>query len=818
MKKEFSQRLRLLASLLSLIALVALLGLGWVYLRLRASLPTLDGTAQIPGLTATARIERDAQGVVTVSGANRADVARALGYAHAQDRFFQMDTLRRASAGELAALVGSQAVSHDRAIRIHGFRRLAQEAWARLPADHRTIAEAYAAGVNAGLASLGARPFEYLLLRTDPQPWQPEDCLLVSYAMLIDLQDATAKYERTLLTLRDQLGVTGLAFFAPLLTTSDAALDGTRGEVPEIPGPAVINLRGETTAEVEAPLEGASLSVDSGSGPDSDFHPGSNAFALSGAHTATGAALLASDMHLTLRLPNTWYRASLKFGDRSVHGLTLPGVPLVVAGSNGRVAWSFTNSYADTGDVVRFDVNPVAPHLYRAPGHEDLLKIEKRTDTIEVRGEKPVTVETDWTLWGPVIGRDQAGRRVVYRWLAHDAAATDLNLLRMEDATDVKSAIAVAHEAGMPTQNIFIADAAGDVAWTLAGRLPRRVGYDGRLPVSFQFGDRSWDGFVPAADIPVVTTAGATGTESPLHGRLWSGNQRMVGGEALAVVGDGGYARPHRAGMIRDGLAKLERATPQDLLAVQLDDRATFLEPWHKLLLKVLNLPAAAQKEDRVALRGYVETWEGRASVDAVAYPVVKLFRIAVYTRMYQPIFRSCTEANPQFAWGQLLLEDSAWRLLEVRPMHLLDPQYSSWDALLLSAVDEVLGQLNQTGVRLKYQTWGQRNRAEIRHPFSYSLPSFVRGWLDMPAHPLPGDVDMPRVQGRTHGASNRFVVSPGREAEGICHVPGGQSGHPLSPFYRAGHEAWAKGEPTPFLPGEKKHTLVLEPAAQPKS
>ena len=845
MNSAVTKRLRLLASALSVLALVAIIAVIWIYTRVRASLPQLDGTAAITGLTGNVTVERDALGVPTLRGQSRTDIARALGFVHAQDRFFQMDVWRRAAAGELSAVFGPKTLDHDRAMRLHGFRKLAQQTVAQLPADERALLEAYAAGVNAGLNALHEKPFEYLVVRAKPEPWKPEDTILVSDAMLVDLQDDTGKYARTLMTLRDQFGAPGLAFFAPLFTSADAALDGTKGSVAPIPGTDVVDVRSQTTAMNETetrrdvslggpglsgidetgfrPLSPTATTTNAATDPfrfllhNYDLPVGSNAFALSGAHTANGAALLAGDIHLTLRVPNVWYRASWQFPGHSITGITLPGTPVMIAGSNGHVAWSFTNSYADTGDIVTVDVNPIAPTLYRVPGRKDLVEIDRRHETIEVRGKPAVTADYDWTIWGPIVGHDAQNHALVYVWTGHDPAATNLELVRMEEADNVQAAVDVAHRAGMPTQNIVIADKDGHIAWTIAGKVPRRVGYDGRLPVTFQYGDRKWDGFVPPDEIPVVTTAPLRrASELANHdGRIWSANQRMLGGAALSILGDGGYGRPNRAAQIRDDIAQLEHATPRDLLAVQLDDRAVFLEPWHKLLLDTLTPQVTAQKDVRAALRRYVEKWKGHASIDAVSYPIVRLFRLEVYSRMFDPIFQSCTMANPDFNWNLLLLEDAAWKLLQDKPANLLPPHYKSWNDLLVAAVDDVIRDLDRDGVRLPYATWGERNRAVIRHPFSYTLPWFFRSTLDMPPDPLPGDHDMPRVQGlavtgESFGASERMIVSPGHEDEGIFEMPCGQSGHPLSPYYRAGHEAWVKGEPTPFLPGKPEHTLVL--------
>ncbi len=819
MNPEAAKRFRLLASIVSVVLVAALLAAGWFYTRMRASLPQLDGGAKVSGLAAAATLARDSLGVPTIHGENRLDVSRALGWLHGQDRFFQMDLLRRSPAGELAELFGQRAVPRDRAFRMHGFRKIAEKVVAALPPQHRAIVEAYTAGVNAGLTALGERPFEYLVLRTRPQPWRVEDSVLVIYAMTIDLQDETGSYEQALMTLRDQLGTEALAFFAPAQTPADAALDGSTGPVAAIPGPKVLDLRAAKAADAKpTPPRPALTSTFPFPTRDPEAVLGSNAFALAGSHTANGAGMLANDMHLNLAVPNIWYRASLEFPGHKITGVTLPGVPVVVAGSNGRVAWGLTDAYADTGDLVVVEASGYYD-MYPTPGQRELLEIEMRPETIHVTGGDDVTVKYPWTIWGPIVGTNERGKSLAYHWTAHDPAATNLELIAMEDAHDVAEALRVAQHSGMPASNLVVADHDGAIAWTIAGRLPKRVGYDGQLPVSWAFGDRRWDGYWPANEVPVVASAvAATNARPPsnalvpaLAGRIWSANQRMLGGEGLRRIGDAGYARPYRAAQIRDGLAPLEKATPRDLLAIQLDDRALFLAPWRQRLLDTLTPPVIAAKKSRATLRELAEKWDGHASIDSVSYRLAREYRTAVYARIFPAIFASCIAALPDFHWERLPLESAVWTLIREKPAHLLNPEFTSWDQLLVAAADDVVTSLDQQGVALRSAKWGQRNKARIQHPFGAVFPR-VFSWLNLPADPLPGDADLPRVQGPSHGASERFVVSPGHEAEGYFHMPGGQSGHPFSPFYRAGHTAWARGEPTPFLPGKTEHTLTLSP------
>lgn len=822
MTNASKKRVRVFAAISGIFLLLVLAIGAWFYHQLRGSLPILDGARHVAGLSATATITRDALGVPTIRGATRNDVASAFGFLHAQDRFFQMDLLRRRAAGELAELFGKIALPLDRANRPHHFRALAQKVLANLPANDRALLEAYTAGVNAGITSLGEKPFEYLLIRATPAPWKAEDSLLIIYAMTLELQDSTDNYERSLATLRDQLSAESVGFFAPLQTPADAALDGTSAPLPAIPGPQVINLRAEKNANAIPPnaVSAKPIAI-----ADSEIQPGSNSFALTGAHTATGSAMLANDPHLNLGVPNIWYRAVLEWPAvesgatprNRIMGVSLPGLPFIVLGSNGHIAWGLTNAYVDTSDLVAVDLNPVSHSLYKIPGREDLLEIETCRDTIVVTGGPSEIVESQWTFWGPIIARDFRDRPLAHHWVAYDPTATNLNFVQLESATNVTEALTVAHNSGIPTHNFVVADRVGDIGWTIAGKYPKRVGFDGRLPVSWTFGDRRWDGFVPPDQVPAISTAAASKTAisvSPLvaSGRLWTANNRIVGGPELTVLGDGGYAGPARASQIRDRLATIEHATPRDLLAIQLDDRALFLERWQKLLLSVLTPEKVAQKSSRAKLRQLVETWEGRASIESVSYRLIRTFRSVTADLVLSPIFESCSEATPTFDWHRFNFDPALWTLLEEKPAHLLAPNFATWDDLLLAAADQVVVNIEHEGTSLDHATWGARNTMRITHPLSRSFPFGLGRWLNLPNDPLPGDLNMPRIQTPTFGASMRLVVSPGHEHEALFEMPGGQSGHPLSAFYQAGHAAWVRGEPTPLLPGETKHTLQLLP------
>ncbi len=516
--------------------------------------------------------------------------------------------------------------------------------------------------------------------------------------------------------------------------------------------------------------------------------------------------MLANDMHLALRVPNIWYRATLIFPDeqgreRRVEGVMLPGTPAVVAGSNGYLAWGHTNSRGDWSDLVVLESTADGTGYQTPDGPKPFERIQ---ETLAVKDGSPATLEIQETIWGPVVDRDDQGRQRALRWVAHDTRAVNLDLIGLEQADTLETALDIVNRAGIPTQNILLASADGHIAWTLAGPIPRRFGHDGHLPSSWADGRRGWSGWLEPAEYPRII--------DPPSGRLWTANSRVVDGAWLAQLGDGGYVLGTRARQIRDGLREQDHFDEMDFLKLQLDDRALFFEHWHRLLLDTLTPEAVRADPRRGEIKRWVANWSGRAAIDSVSYRVVRAFREEVRNRAFWSLTAACRQADPHFDYTQIQqYEGPLWQLVTQQPSHLLDPHYADWPALLLEAADAARDKLTADGRPLAMHTWGDYNQVRIQHPFSRILP-WLSDWLDMPTHSLPGDVHMPRVQTLTSGASERMVVAPGREAAGILHMPSGQSGHPLSPFYRAGSDAWAQGEPTPLQPGLTKYRLKLEP------
>ncbi|MEO8742917.1 MAG: penicillin acylase family protein, partial [Lysobacteraceae bacterium] len=458
-------------------------------------------------------------------------------------------------------------------------------------------------------------------------------------------------------------------------------------------------------------------------------------------------------------------------------------------------------------------------------------------ETIRVKGAKSFDLKVVETAFGtrmPAITGPDA--KLSLAWTAHLPGALTLGLGEMAAVADTASAVAILNHAGLPAENALIADSQGHIAWTIAGRMPDKHLDNGC--------DRTAPSRIPpppGAPPPpgmALPAAPADSSCTPWNGwadnnpriidppshRLWSANNRVSDGADLAAIGNSGYDLGARAKQIRDDLFASNRFNERDLLAIQLDDRALFLQRWWQQLRALVQ-----GSKDPVLQRIEAATrqWNPRAGADAVSYRIVRAWRAAVLSRVQDGLMAPAeVKLGKDFSMpGLSQLEGVAWELITQRPANLLPRKFWTcaantpeadcakfgWNALLADAAHDAAASLEKHGP-LAQRTWGERNTAAICHPLAAALPGALHSLLCMPAEQLPGDSNMPRVAAPNFGASERMVVSPGHEADGIIEMPGGQSGNPLSPFWGAGHEAWVRGEPTPFMPGTTVHTLHMVP------
>ncbi|CAN7272983.1 penicillin acylase family protein [Pseudoduganella sp. LjRoot289] len=792
--------------LLGLFLLLGFVILG-VWFFLRGSLAQLDGRRTVPGLGADVSIARDDSGVPTIIGAQRNDVAYATGFAHAQDRYFQMDLLRRVASGELAELFGARALPVDREHRLHRFRARAELAIQAMSTTDRQLLERYAAGVNDGLTNLGTRPFEYALVGVGPRAWSMADSLLVFWAMYFDLQGNQEARELARGWLKEHDTPEQLAVLLPEATQWDAPLDAASAPAPSAPFP---DRAPDWWGKAGAPASKRIADAGAGASASAELRGmvGSNNWALAGGRSHNGGAIVADDMHLGLQLPHIWYRAVLMVPDghgatRRVAGVTLPGVPLVVAGSNGHVAWGFTNSYGDYTDLVLLETDSARPGKLRTPAGWESPAVHE--ETILVKGAPADKFVVRETSLGPV--REVAGRSYAVHWVAHSKEAVNMRAAKLELASTLDEAMAVANRAGLPAQNFVAGDSKGDIGWTIAGPLPRRAqpSLASTFPLTPETQSAGWQGILAPEAYPVV--------RNPANGQLSTANSRQLLGAGSEKLGDGGFDLGARAHQVRDSVAALGAKTDEKgVYSVALDDRAVFMSTWRDRALGVLDEQALAGKPQRAAaLELLRKSWTGHASVDSVGYRIARAYMWSLYELLYGAadaemgkLMEKADMASASARWPAVVA-----RMLDEQPAGWLPPQYASWKDLQLAAIDRAVADLGKDGKPLSAATWGERNTQDIAHPIAAAVPA-LRRWLSAPADRLPGDSHMPRVAGRKFGQSERMVVSPGKEEQGIFNMPGGQSGHPLSPYFLAGHADWVSGKPTPFLPGPAQHMLTF--------
>jgi penicillin amidase len=784
--------------IVTFVLLAILAGVGG-YLFVRGSLAQLDGQATGNGLSALVTVTRDANGVPAITGQSRADVAFATGFLHAQERFFQMDLMRRVAAGELAELVGPVALPVDKQHRFYRFRARAEAAYKASSPEDRQLLERYADGANAGLAALTTRPPDYLLTMTKPRPWAPADSLLVVWAMYFDLQDSLETRKWELGWLKDHTSPDQLAFLLPEASGWDAPLDGP-SPAPELKVPATAPDWWNKPAETKA----SALSSEHGE------LVGSNNWVLAGNRVKGGHALLANDMHLGLRLPPVWYRMLLIYpdgqgGQRKIVGAGLPGTPIIVAGSNGHVAWGATNAAGDWLDIIRLDQDSAHPGQVKLG--EDWISPAVSEETIAVKGGASEKLMVRETPMGPI--RESNGQVYAIHWLAQDAKASDLGIRRLEDTSTAVEALDVAASSGVPELNFVAADEAGHIGWGIAGPMGDRGAQDQAFayPLEPDQIASSWHQLLaPAAHPRIVDPAG---------GQLFSANSRQLIGEGSALIGDGGFDLGARTRQVRDDLLALPPETDvQASYAVELDDRALFMTTWRDRALAVLDSAAVADHPDRAEFKRLLtESWDGHASVGSVGYRLTRGWLYALYDESFvglddklATLGQGATYREATRRWPVVIA-----RLLETQPAGWLPAGRKDWRDVQLAAIDKTIAALTSGGRKLSDATWGSRNTADVAHPFAKFVP-LIKSRLTAPADQMPGDSHMPRVSAPDFGQSERLVVTPGKEEEGLFNLPGGQSGHPLSPFFLAEFENWAQGKPEPLMPGVPKYGLVLTP------
>ena len=794
---------------------VVCLAIAWgaSYHYLRRSLPEIDGQVSVSGLSSPVEIIRDSDAIPHIFASNVPDALFGLGYAHAQDRLWQMEFQRRVGHGRLSEIFGAAAVSQDRFLRTVGFGRSARSAWDRMPEWAQAQVNAYVAGVNAFIATHhgAGLPPEFTLLRFEPEPWSGVDVVVWVKMMAWDL---SANYSFELLRddlvrvvgmermrqlmppyPRDGLTILPAARIAQISSTGDAGRKFPFSSVASVSSAAV-----SSSAALSAALSSGVPAVrDFLLGGATTESLGSNNWVVDGTLTATGKPLLANDPHLGTKLPSTWYLAHLSAGGPGgfdVIGATLPGTPVVALGRNRSIAWGATNVAADVEDLYREQLDDSGKFAIFRGVPEPLTIVP---EIIGVKGGQPLRLDVRITRHGPLlsdaINANNAEDRVsaplpplALRWTALDADDTTLSsFLKVNGARNWSDFTAALADFVVPSQNFVYGDAEGHIGYYAPGRIPIRARGDGSLPSDGSSGDDEWTGWIPFDKLPHVY--------DPAEHFIVTANNNPAASDYPYMLGVD-WPEPYRATRIRDLLGGRTHLTSEDFARIQADT----LSLHARALLPLLMRHAQPERPaDRQAL-DILRRWDGdmRGTSNAASIFEAWFLRLTtsiagddlgpVATAAYAGRFSFVT----RFLENTLNANDLTW--CDDRSTAQPETCDQEVTSALRLAVADLTSRLGSDMTRWRWDAvhraifphQGFDGIAPLRAFFSRSMPN-GGDW----STPNVGAVSVAQPYDQRSVAGYRQIIdlSPANDSRFIIDV--GQSGHVLSDHYDDFLEDW---------------------------
>lgn len=873
----------ILLCLLVLAAVGAAVG-GAAYLThtMRRSLPQLDGTILAPGLTAVVTVRRDGHGVPHIQAQNLDDLLFAQGYVTAQDRLWQLEMARRMAAGTAAEILGPKLVEHDRIQRVLAMRATAERLTASLSDQERHYFNDYAAGVNAYIsAHEGDLPAEFRLLMYKPAAWQPVDSMLVVMSMVQMLDEHwPEKIERERITAK--LGPTLAADLYPTGSwrdrppiSSEPPITAPDQVIPDIPlDPSQVGegtgfrvqgtgqsteLRAqssEQSAGLKSQGAGKALTArvtawelspkeprdpwtevmdESAATACLGCDPGSNEWVVAGSRTASGQAMLSNDMHLEHQIPNIWYEIDMEAPGFHAAGVSVPGIPFVVAGHNEHVAWGFTSLYGDTQDIYVEKTNGQDQYLGTDGAWHPF---EHDEETIHVRWGRDVTVDVERTDHGVVITPLIPGerRKLALDWTAYSPQAKGFPLLAMDTAANWQGFRAALAQWWGPTQNVVYADDQGNIGYQAVGVIPLRP--NGLQGVPIADGTHEWAGFIPFDQMPsaydppdgLLATANARVTPNnptaPNPGALGTPPNPVtpaagaLGAPAQAAQGQAPpppstqltleWGEPYRNERIWKWLEPKDKLTPADMLTLQTDVYSEVDQEIAQRLAYGIDHARHADAQLRQAA-DLLRSWDGVVGIDSAPAAIVAAAKEVFYPMLLEPKlgaeWRHYRWAESIYAGEQILMnEPAAW----------LPPGYATWDDFLADMVRQGLKE-DHAPHDLSQWRYGYAHPVDLEHPL-FGLVPWFKTWTGTGAQPQSGDTTTVKQVARTFGPSQRFTIDWSNVDAATENIVMGESGDPLSAYYRDQWPYWYGGKTfaLPFtdaaVAAATVHTLRLEP------
>lgn len=798
------------------------------YMSGRRAVPGWGGTSPLAVLDAPVEVIRDKYGVPAVFAQSALDAYRVQGYLHATDRTFQLDMLRRLGSGRLAELVGEAGIGSDRLIRTLGFARALEQEWQQLEGPAKSALESYSEGVNAGFERARRRlPVEYRILRVKLEPWRTQDCLTLARVMALGLcgnwESELARGEITA-----QFGTSVL----------DAIESGSH----ERAWPAQIS------AQVLGDIV-TTLRESAGFGGPSGI--GSNSWVIGPRRTRDGGAILANDPHLDLQLPSIWYEQRLSGGELNVRGFTFPGVPGVVLGHNGKIAWGFTNSSIDVQDCYIEELDDSGMR-YRDIGGE-WQDLDLRTESIRVRGAEPVEHTVRSTRRGPIITdvstSAQISDPVSLRWDSLRPARSAETIWGFNHAQGWDDFREACRGWLAPAQNVMYADHEGNIGYQHMGEVPIRAeGNDGSIPRRGDDPAGEWVGVVAFEKMPY--------SFNPTSSRIVTANDRLVDDDYPYFMSRE-WMNGYRGERIRDLIDSIENHAVGDQIRIQAD---VYSIPGMRMkdLLKRM-MPTPHSEAGQLVLRHMLE-WDGELRAGDDHSSAWRLLQRA----LQDEAFGFLGELMPRYLGYSRTGVNGFWSLFGRSTPRLLDAidsgdetildvgravvdrrvdkhenlpdtlagwhSHTSWPSLVSAALDRAgkwwVGKgddASPTSSRSLPKSFVQQataaapvaerieqrlpqrrrfHRLRLQHPLGV-IPGIAR-IANRGPYPIPGDPDTvwqssqfnnPMNDHAMVGPSHRHIIDMANVDRSVAVLCGGQSGHPASPHYADQVTLWRRGE-----------------------
>ena len=767
------------------------------------SLPEFNAETTVAGISAPVEIVRDNSNVPHIFGATDADVFFGMGYAHAQDRLWQMTLLRRTVQGRLSELFGERTVKIDTLLRRFDLYNLAVSSVDAQDAETRAALEAYAAGVNAWLGevnkgALGRGAPEMWLFNHPIAPWQPADSIAIIKLMALDLNG--------------QISAEVLRARTSLMLPADRVQD----ILPDAPGEGIAALPQYAELVRDVPKYAANTRQ-----PDDPLSPvssfalagASNAFVAGPTRSATGSTILANDPHLKLTAPSVWYLARLEIETGGVIGATIPGVPFILSGRSSNVGWGITSAYVDDLDVYLEELNPDNPNQYRTPnGWKDF---ERRESIVTIKDAPALTIDLLWTENGPVLPPDQYDLGTIrpalhvtsVNWTALDPADTSLSAAYgIMKARNVQGAITAAEDYVAPAMNLMLADR-NSIAMQTMGALPERdVNHQskGRLPTYGYLAENRWKGVFPYDINPRYL--------DPEGGIIGNTNNKTIDREfPYHVTYDWGDTQ--RINRWRRLMQSREVHTRESFIEAQLDTVSFTARALLPLIGADLWFTGEAAAEGSIerkrqdALELLAE-WNGEMNEHQPEPLIYAAWVRELQDRLIRddlgPLADEFTHVEPLFI--ERVYRDisgaSAWCDVVQSA-----PQETCTD-IARAALDDAIVWISETyGPDLQSLRWGDAHMATQDHTV-LGTTRVLNWFVNIRQSTSGGDNTM--MRGRTkgtgaqpfqnvHAAGYRGVYDFADPDSSVFIISTGQSGHPLSRYYDDQGELWRRGEYIPM-------------------